>query len=199
VNGVVKKQDAIHDMQNGCGELLRFMPVFMPLEYDTELGKQVARTPGFGSRINSEGYGGILPLHLGLDGLFSSVRKSFVHGVLLMIDYHTYHLGTHNWNIAVNEFRDFRFGKSDIDFQIDLVQTIMKAEEHGLECIYHNNLGEHLHVAVPLLETFSEKDLKRGLKVHNLPFCEDAIERLIFNYAMLTTMADHWTVLGFKF
>ncbi len=140
---------------------LRFLPVFVPLESDERLSGEVSRTPSV-SNIDSEAFGGIYPLCLGLEGLFLSVRQSFEHGAVIIVDYVSYAEGRHNWNTAVNIFGNHEFGKEDIDFQIDAQQVIDKATATGLVLESRLNMGAELQkTALPLLKAFTQSDVAR--------------------------------------
>lgn len=75
---------------------------------------------------------GIFPLNIGAHKLFSNIRDSFDHGMVLLVDYSSFEKGYHNWNMKINKFyTDFEFGKSDIDFQIDPMQIVEAAQDNG--------------------------------------------------------------------
>jgi SAM-dependent MidA family methyltransferase len=203
VKGLISKEQAKKIIERGRTESLRFMPVFIPLTYDQDLVEEICDIPTL-TNIDKEEFGGLYPVQVGIDSLFKSVKKSFQKGILILIDYVSVCKGMHNWNKAVNEFRHYQFGKEDLDFQIDPAYIIHKAAENGMRCERHESLGSVLKEMVPLLQTFTPKDIIKWAKAQGMPTLihpfRDTLEaRMGSGYGFSINIADHYSAMFFKF
>ena len=178
---------------------LGFAPVFVPLEYDAELGGRV-RGLRSAARIDEGGFGGIYPVHIRLEDMFRSIRKSFRRGVVFIIDYPSVRGGWHNWNLAVNIFRHYRFGNEDIDFQIDPDQLVEVAERCGLRCADSANLGTVMNKMKSLALTAGPEDIRRNMAVNGYPFSGESREAYLAMHAeLISQVAPAYEIITFQF
>ena len=202
VKGLMSKEQAKKRIERGKSESLRFMPVFIPLTYDQDLVDEVDDVPTL-INIDKEEFGGLYPVQIGIDRLFESVKKSFQKGILILIDYVSICKGMHNWNKAVNEFRRYQFGKEDLDFQIDPSYIIHKAGEHGMICEKNDTLADIFKETSLLIQTFTEKDIKRWARANGHPPLlyrdSDLMGKFMASYQFCTALADHYSTMIFKF
>jgi SAM-dependent MidA family methyltransferase len=165
LKGVISQDNFRERVEQRDTSNIRFAPVFIPLSYDHELVQAVSDTPCV-KNIDNENFGGVYPIHMSLDPLFKSVKKSFQNGVLMSVDYCSYGGGMHNWNKSVNIFRFLEFGKEDLDFQLDSEQVISKAKEHGMVPEINRGLGSFLECYQDWIPRFSKKDFERWSKLN---------------------------------
>ena len=134
LDGLLSRISAERRINIGDTYSIGFLPVSIPLSYDESLAKRVSSVTTLGN-IDSSDFGGIYPVHIGLDSFFESIRKSFQHGVIIIIDYSSIAQGCCNWNRALTTFKNYKFGKEDIDFEIDPMQVVAKAQSHGIKTV----------------------------------------------------------------
>jgi SAM-dependent MidA family methyltransferase len=184
--------------KNEC-DRISFQPVFIPINYCPGLMEKVNDVPETFQNIDSPNFGGVYPIHTELDGMFSSIRNSFRHGVVMIIDYASFGGGQHNWNKTVNEFQTYRFGRDDLDFQIDSEQIVSRAKNYGMEPLEVMTLQEHLTRFLPLIATFTPEDIDRGIKANGGEKFDNAESRLFFGYKVLTGLSEHYDIITLGF
>ena len=203
VKGIVPEKKFREALENGYSDQIKFVPVFVPLKYDKFLSHHAARLSSV-RNINSDDFGGIYPVSIGLHGLFTSVRRSFQHGVVVLIDYYSFHNGHHNWNKAVNQFRFYRIGKMDIDFQIDPQQVTEVASKNGFEQVSVQSLRDLVSRHTGLIQDFEMNDLLRwataNRQLRGKQYPEIILRRgMQMAYETLISIAEGYAVMTYKF
>ncbi len=198
VGGIISKEQVRARADANDTDGIGFAPVFVPLEYDRELEKYAKGLSSAG-RINDPDFGGIYPIHTGLDGLFGSVKRSFNKGVLILIDYVSLGEGMHNWNIAVNRLRHYRFGEEDMDFQLDTAQVVEKAGQYGMRCEENAGLDARLKQMLPLAEMAGVNGIKRWSQAQGRPFSDKTAYSFAMTYAGVIQIASGYNVMSFHF
>ncbi len=200
VKGAISKEYALSKIESGNYKGMKFMPVFIPLHYDSELDEEAKQLPTL-KNITTEDFGGIYPIHVGLDKMFNSIYRSFDHAAIMLIDYVSKGHGQHNWNKAVNSFNFLEFGKEDIDFQIDQEQVFYQASRSGIGPIHDMciNLGQGLETGLDLIHTFDESDFRKAAKIHDVPYDNNFHHKLALLYAFSIRMAEEYKVMSMKF
>ncbi len=199
ITGVITKATLEQKLSAGDAGSIRFLPVFVPLQYDGKLFEKISGLQSL-SNIDKDDFNGMYPVQMKLDGLFGSIRKSFEHGVVILVDYTSYAHGTHNWNKAINCFRHYQIGKDDIDFQIDTEQVIEKAGNHGIQMGQVWPLDKCIKEFMFLAKTFKMSDIERWANINGEPFSRNSVERMLFNYKFMPeTIAKGYDVIILKF
>jgi SAM-dependent MidA family methyltransferase len=198
LTSAITTSEAFQLIENGETKALGVLPVFIPLNYDPELRSEVIRTPGI-ERINDDDFNGVYPVHFGLDRLFKNVRASFDHGVFIIIDYTSYHKGTHNWNKAANMYKHYNFGEEDVDFQIDTEEIIGIGKREGFVCTQNDPLGKWLRKFQSLLEVKGYSGMRRWAEANGQELNPESMMLMAASYAGGMHIADGWNLMVFRF
>ena len=199
LTGVLIREEALNLIEHHDSSRLGFIPVFIPLSSDTELHEHF-RSLSSAARIKEADFGGIYPLHLHLDDLFNSIRQSFRHGIFIIIDYRSIQAGAHNWNLAVNDLKSYKFGTEDFDFQIDSAQVIEKAARYGIRCASCTDLRQVMQQMFFLLSNADTSEIIRNLQANNRPL--NAVNRkayLEMQTGFIDSMAPLYDVINLFF
>ncbi len=183
-------------------EDVRYLPVFVPLHYDSPLQGDVLASHA-AHNITKKEYNGLYPFQRGLKGLFSSIRNSFQHGAVLLIDYTSFGDGQHNWNVAVNQFPfDYRLGEEDIDFQIDFEQVQEEAAAQGMTPFFLERQDKVLHGFRRIRGLFGPREWERWHSINTtLPKGREVQEAYALHQMVMGNMPthQHYCVLGLSF
>ncbi len=164
--GLIDKRQAIKMIEKKQVDDLAYIPVLIPLEKHDSLYRKVQQT-GSARNIDNPNFNGLYPLNLGLENMFSSIRRSSEHGISVVVDYCSFGDGMHNYNKALNIFGWLRAGKQDLDFQIDPEQVMESAAMHGMRCISCESFGEILQNAESLVGSLDKHQYKRSFELNN--------------------------------
>ena len=164
---------------------IKFHPVLVPLGINPELQANVSSLESFRQNMGNQEVGNIYPYQIGLGRVLDNIRKSFDHGVVLFIDYEPSNRGGHNWNQAINTFRNLRFGEEDLDFQIDFSQVVEEARKRGMGCKFLEPQRKVLEQFVKIVGTFGGEEIARWHKANNakMSSAETATNRAAMIYA----------------
>jgi len=187
-------------MEDGEGN--HFQPVLIPIEYCPDVQKEYKNIRQVVDRkINTDAFGGVYPIQVGLDGILKSVKRSFPHGVLCFIDYTSFERGQHNWNKAVNIFQNYRFGTEDLDFQIDDEEVSVRSERLGFRYSDDSmDLKTYLDQMIKMVGVFSERDYRRFAQAFDKPFDDRAQEMCALSYSfVIATLAEAYEVMIMTF
>lgn len=199
IKGIISKEQVKARIDAGETDNLGFAPVFIPLYHDQYLLEQFGEFGNING-VNEEKFGGVYPLHLGVDNVIKNITNSFEHGAILMIDYVTHAEGMHNWNIAVNHLKHYRFGKEDVDFQIDSKQVMKRAEPYAMEYQTIINLHPILRNAMPILQFAPDDAAKRWSQAQGMPFSgQEEAMGMMMAYSVLTEMAKDYDIIILHF
>lgn len=200
-NSYVARNDFRDVVESGSVGQMRFLPLFVPLRYNPDLERTAMELDSL-ENIDNSNFGGIYPIHTGLDGLFGSIRKSFRHGGVIIIDYHSREEGYHNWNMAVNSFSAYSFGKEDMDFQVDPDQIVEVAARYGMDLQIRGTLGSMLENALPMAiaSLGEERFYERWRQANRMPIRDEDLESsCMLSYALISGIGESYTVLAFSF
>ncbi|MFH1591399.1 MAG: hypothetical protein ABIC95_05740 [archaeon] len=199
ISGLVTKKRARKMITDGNANHLGAYPILIPLEEDAALNDKIDRY-GDIQNIDSEDYGGIYPIHMGLDGMFSSVRDSFEKGSIILINAKSAGKGAQNWNNAINQYKSHYFGRDDIDFRVAPEQIINTARNHSIKHEHTLNLQEYLMSTLPQMQRWDQKDFDRFFSLssnHRLP--GDQLMVAGVQYATMMLMAKTYDIQCFSF
>ncbi|MCL4418636.1 MAG: SAM-dependent methyltransferase [Patescibacteria group bacterium] len=158
----LSKDEARRLIEAGAMGLIKFKPVLIPLQSLPDLGEKVENSSAAQSNLENPDYESLYPLQAGLTPMLRSIRKSFSHGTIILIDYYPVHGNTHNWNQAVSSVLNFSLkDPRDLDFQIDFDQVKEEASREGMEVKYFSPQNETLRIFSSLLNTLTLKDMQR--------------------------------------
>ena len=163
----LSKDEARRLIETGAMGLIKFKPVLIPLHSLPDLREKVENSSATQSNLENPDYENLYPLQTGLTPMLRSVRKSFSHGTILLIDYQPVHGNTHNWNQAVLNVLNFSLkDPHDLDFQIDFDQVKEEASREKMEVSYFSPQNETLITFSSLLNTLTLKDMQRWAKAN---------------------------------
>ncbi|MCL5113983.1 MAG: SAM-dependent methyltransferase [Patescibacteria group bacterium] len=163
----LSKDEARRLIEAGTMGLIKFKPVLIPLHSLPDLGEKVENSSAAQSNLKNPDYEDLYPLQAGLTPMLRSIRKSFSHGIIILIDYHPVHGNTHNWNQAVSSVLNFSLkDPHDLDFQIDFDQVKEEASREEMEVRYFSPQNETLRTFSSILNTLTLKDMQRWAKAN---------------------------------
>ncbi len=198
VEKFIEKEEINRLVENGKTEDIRFMPVFIPVEYDEFVNSEINKISST-RNITKDNFGGIYPLHIGLDKIFENVKNSFAQGVMILVDYFSSNQGVQNYNGGINHFKHYRFGEEDITVYTDPQQVIERAVQKGFNLHYNTTLDNALLDFLPLvamdpnsLARFNES-VPDKMKLFGKDF-----EAMAKTYGFLMGMAEKYTISVFQ-
>lgn len=162
LDGAITEAHAHSMIDAGDSDSLHFNPVAIPLGWDEDVIKHVhASMPLVYRRINTPEFGGIYPVQTRLRGLFSSIKRSFEHAQIMLVDMVANKGAYHNWNNAVNIFQDYQFGKYDLDFYIDPEQVYLTGQRCGITPFQSLSLDYFMTQMMAMVNIFTPADVTR--------------------------------------
>lgn len=193
VKGVISKDQIKARIEAGDTDSIGFATLFIPVEYDPFIKAQVESISSI-SNISNSDFGGIYPLHIGLDPVLKSIKNSFRRGNFTLMDYTSSANGAQNYSVSISQFQDLRFGKSDIDFKIDSAQVIERALKQGFFNPEKENLSHYAEIMMQLTMISGKEGIQRQQKVMGREYQFGQEKPVIMAMSMglsLTNMFDY--------
>ncbi len=201
--------DALLGEDSAARDMLRFFPVLIPAHAESRLVPYLENVPSIKRNINRPEFGGIYPIHVGTDKLFCRLREAYDHGIVLLVDYVSSNGGNHNWNIAVNQFPNYSFGKGDIDFQMDPEQVVERAAARGMRLLHRERLSNYLKMMSPYAAALTRADLERHFRLNTPSEMHGQLPRMstdtlhdnfmLQSTLMISALASKYEILCFGF
>ncbi len=168
-NKALKKEEAQGLIEGGASRLVKFKPVLIPLELLPKLNEAVQNSQSAKTGLENPEFEGLYPYQAGLPLMLRNIRRSFSHGLVLLIDLSLNHNNTHDWERTIGSVSNFSLeNPKDLDFQVDFEQVKEEGEKEGMEVAYFSPQSETIKTFSPLLNTLTLRDMRRWAKANQL-------------------------------